>query len=135
MLFLHFIGITMGLGTSFAHIFLNIATSKMTKEEAKKFHIHSFALSKMGHIGLALLILSGLYLMTPYWTFLLTSAFLMTKLILVAILTILVVLISLESKRILKNDFDTGMKKIELYGKLSFVIGLAIVVLAILVFH
>ena len=70
MLFIHFIGLAMRLGTSFAHIFLNIATSKMTKEEATKFHIHSFALSKMGHIGLALLIISGLYLMTPYWNFL-----------------------------------------------------------------
>ena len=67
MLILHFIGLTMGLGTGFAHAFLGIVISKMQPDEATKFRLHSLVLGKMGFIGIVLLIFSGLYLMTPYW--------------------------------------------------------------------
>jgi len=36
MLIIHFLGLAMGLGTSFAIMFLGIAGSKMDKEEGKK---------------------------------------------------------------------------------------------------
>lgn len=55
MLILHFLGLTMGLGTSFAHAFLSIATSKMQEEEARRFQLHALVLSKMGHVGLSTL--------------------------------------------------------------------------------
>ena len=90
MLILHFIGLAMGLGTSFAHAFLGIATSKMSSEEATKFRLHSLALSRMGHIGIALLIISGLYLIIPYWTILPSSPLLVLKLVLVVILVVLI---------------------------------------------
>ena len=86
MLILHFIGLTMGLGTSFAHAFLGIAVSKMTPGEAIKFRLYSLVLSKMGNIGMGLLIFSGLYLITPYWNILQTLHLLIIKLALVIIL-------------------------------------------------
>ncbi len=67
MLIVHFIGLAMGIGTSFAFLFLGIASSKMEQNEGQKFTLNTFALAKMGHVGLALLIISGGYLMTPYW--------------------------------------------------------------------
>lgn len=85
MLILHFIGLTMGLGTGFAHGFLGIAASKMSPDEATRFRMHSLVLSRMGHIGLALLIVSGLYLITPYWAMLPHSPLLITKLSLVSV--------------------------------------------------
>jgi hypothetical protein len=72
-LILHFIGIAMGIGTSFAFMFVGIAASKMASEEAKTFQINAFSLSKMGHTGLTILVLTGLYLMTPYWEILPSS--------------------------------------------------------------
>ena len=47
MLILHFIGLVMGVGTSFAHAFLSQVTSKMTAEEATKFQVHSLVLGRM----------------------------------------------------------------------------------------
>jgi len=41
MLILHFVGLTMGLGTGFAHAFLGMATAKMSPEEVVKFRVHS----------------------------------------------------------------------------------------------
>ena len=48
MLILHFIGLAMGLGTSFAHAFLGISTAKMSPEEVVKFRVYSLVLGNMG---------------------------------------------------------------------------------------
>jgi uncharacterized membrane protein len=134
MLIVHFLGLAMGVGTSFAFMFLGIAASKMEKTESQKFRLNVMTLSKMGHIGLALLILSGGYLMTPYWSMLSITPLLIAKLSLVLVLTIIIVVISIKAKEAKKGDFETGMKKIEPLGKISLLISLTIVVLAVLIF-
>ncbi|MEQ9375976.1 MAG: hypothetical protein RIG68_12405 [Imperialibacter sp.] len=135
MLILHFIGLTMGLGTSFAHAFLSIATSKMSADEATKFRMHSMVLSRMGHIGLGLLIISGLYLITPYWAILPSSPLLMLKLALVVVLLVLLTLISSLTRKAGKGDAELQLKKMEQVGKMTLLCGLAIVVLAVYIFH
>jgi uncharacterized membrane protein len=135
MLVLHFIGLTMGLGTSFAHAFLGIATSKMSTEDATKFRLHSLVLSRMGHIGIGLLIVSGLYLITPYWTILPSSPLLIFKLTLVLVLVIILILINSSSKKARQSDAAGQLKKMEQLGKMTFIIGLTIVVLAVYIFH
>ncbi len=135
MLIIHFVGLVMGLGTSFAHAFLGIATSKMSKDEATKFRMHSLVLSRMGHIGISLLIISGLYLMTPYWSILPTSPLLILKLTLVALLVTLITLIGFSTKRAKKGDAETELRKMEQYGKMTLLVGLIIVVVAVFIFH
>lgn len=135
MLVLHFIGLTMGLGTSFAHLFLGIASSRMQPEEATKFRVKTLALTRMGHIGLTLLLVSGLYLITPYWKVLPSMPLLIAKLVLVSLLIALIVIISIKAKKAIKGDTAVEMKKIEPLGKLTFIIGLSIVILAVLIFR
>lgn len=135
MLILHFIGLTMGLGTSFAHAFLGMATSKMSADEATKFRLHSLVLSRMGHIGITLLIISGLYLITPYWSILLSSPLLILKLVLVVVLVVLITLISSAAKKAKAGDADVQFKKIGQIGKITLVIGLVIVIIAVYIFH
>ena len=79
MLITHFLGFAMGLGSSFAFFFLGIARSKMEKEEGQKFALNTFAMSRMGHIGLTLPIISGGYLMTPHWAVLGSRPLLIAK--------------------------------------------------------
>jgi len=135
MLIVHFLGLVMGLGSSFAFMFLGIAGSKMEQEEGKKFALNTFAMSSMGHIGLTMLIISGLYLMTPFWGVLPAQPMLIAKLILVLVLTITVVLLSIYSKRAKRGETESNLKKIASLGKVSLLSGLAIVVLAILIFR
>jgi len=135
MLILHFIGLTMGLGTSFAHAFLGIAAAKMSTDEVAKFRMQTMVLSRMGHVGLALLIISGLYLLTPFWSILPSSPLLIAKLVLVAALTVLISLIGVFTKRAQKADPEEQLKKMENLGKMTLIIGLAIVVLAVYIFH
>lgn len=125
MLIVHFLGLAMGLGTSFAFFFLGIAKSKMD----------SSILSTMGHIGLSMLIISGLYLMTPFWGALSAMPMLIAKLLLVLVLTISVIVATVYSKRAKKGDTETNLKKVAFVGKVALLSGLLIVILAVLIFH
>lgn len=58
--FFHFLGLTLGVGTSFAMMTLGASTSELTPEERAKFMLRAGALRKNGSIGLALLVLTGL---------------------------------------------------------------------------
>jgi len=135
MLTLHFIGLTMGLGTGFAQAFLGIVISKMPPGEATKFRLHSLVLGKMGFIGIVLLIFSGLYLMTPYWKVLPSTPLLILKLVLVTILVVLITLISITSKRAKNGDAEGSFKKMGPLGKMALITGLVIVILAVSIFH
>ena len=135
MLIIHFLGLTMGLGASFAVLFLRIAGSKMEKQEGQKFALNTFTLSAMGQTGLVMLILSGLYLMTPYWRILTVQPLLIAKLILVLVLTVSVILLSIYSKRAKKGDTEANLKKIANLGKVTLLSGITIVLLAVLVFQ
>ena len=134
MLMIHFLGLAMGLGTSFGFMFLRIAGSKMEKEERKKFALNSFAMSTMGHIGLTMLIVSGLYLITPFWASLAARPMLIAKLVLVLTLTLAVILATVYSRRAKRGDTEAYLKKMAALGKVSVLSGFAIVVLAVLIF-
>ena len=135
MLILHFIGLTMGLGTSFAHAFLGQVVAKLDREEAVKFRLQAMVLSRMGYVGIALLIGSGAYLIIPYWSTLPANPYLILKLVLVAILAVLILLIGRGTRMARKGDAEHNLKKIEPMGKLTLLIGIAIVILAVFIFH
>jgi uncharacterized membrane protein len=135
MLIIHFIGLAMGLGTSFGFMFLGIASAKMPADEAQKFNVNSFALSNMGHVGLLLLIVSGGYLMTPYWGSLSENPLLIAKLTLVVVLGTLIGIISANARKAKAGDADKYLKKIRPLGMISLLTALTIVILAVNVFH
>lgn len=135
MLILHFLGIAMGAGVSFAFLFLGLTARKMAKEEAQKFMLNSYNLTRMGNIGLVLLFLSGGYLMTPYWKLLGEMPLLATKLVLFLALGAFLGMISSNARKARQGDSEKYMKKIETFGKLALLVTITIVVLAVLSFH
>lgn len=58
--FLHFIGLALGVGASFAVVALGYAARDLPPEERTKFLLRAAALRKNGSYGLALLLLSGI---------------------------------------------------------------------------
>ena len=135
MLIIHFLGLAIGLGTSFGYMFLGIAASKMQKDEALKFTLQSFSLSKMGTIGLILLVLSGGYLMTPYWASLADRPLLIAKLSLVVVLIVMIIMLNMAANKAKKGDLENQLKKIPILGRLSMLTAITIVVLAVLNFR
>lgn len=135
MLIIHFIGLAMGLGTSIGFIFLGAAASKMEKAEQQKFMLNAFALSNMGKTGIVLLVLSGSYLMTPYWKVLTDTPLLMVKLGLVLLLIVLIITITSLMNKVKKGEAEKYLPKIPMIGRISLLTTLAIVILAVYVFH
>ncbi len=134
MLIVHFIGLAMGIGTSFAFMFLGRAGARMEEEEALTFKLNSFTLSRMGHVGLTLLIISGGYLMTPYWRNLTAYPLLIAKLLLVLLLAALIGIMS-STVRKARDDMEKHLKKIETLGNIALLTGLIIVILAVYNFN
>lgn len=135
MLALHLLGLAMGLGYCFAFVFLGVASSEVEKEADKKFRMDTFVLNRMGHIGLGLSIISGLYLMTPFWESLSARPLLIAKLAVVLVLTVSLSMISVYSRRAKRGAAEENLRKIAALVKLAFVSGILIITLAVLVFR
>jgi hypothetical protein len=134
-LFLHFIGLAMGVGTSFAMMALGRAASKLEIEERIKFGLTISVLRRVGQIGLTLLILSGFYLMTPFWKTLSTMPFMITKLILVLILVILVSMIDINFARAKKGDPGIHLMKNGKIGPFALLTAILIIIMGVVSFH
>lgn len=89
----------------------------------------------MGQTGVGILLLSGFYLITPYWATLSAMPTLITKLVLVAILLILITVTSLLARKGVKTNDPAVVAKLRPLGMLTFITGLSIVVMAVLTFH
>jgi uncharacterized membrane protein len=133
MLIVHLLGLAMGVGTSFAFLFLGFRTLKLDSAVAPKFVINTLYLGTMGHIGLSMLIISGGYLMTPYWGLLASKPLLIAKLSLVVVLTVFIIISGVAARKAKKGDL-TVLKKIRKMGPFTLLISVAIVILAVLVF-
>jgi uncharacterized membrane protein len=132
-LFFHFIGLAMAVGTGFANLFLASAASKMQPAERGAFMSKTMVLVRMGQIGLGLLLITGFYLITPYWKVLGSMPTLIAKLTCVGLLLIMVVVTSLMAKKAKKDP--SIFAKLRPLGLLNFFIGLTIVILAVFTFH
>src|SRR5690606_36330291 len=107
----------------------------MNKDETAKFRLQTMVISTMGHIGMGLLLVSGFYLISPYWKVLSSMPLLMLKLGLVLTLIILIGLIGAEKKKAEKGNAEVHLKRMEQMGKFTLLVGVAIVVIAVSVFH
>ena len=134
MLIVHFIGLAMGLGTSFAMMFLGIAASKLPVEERGDFMLKASFVTKMGHIGLVLLFLSGGYMMTPYWSQLGAMPTLIAKLSLFVVLGGIVGIMTSKIKKAKAGDMSQ-LLSVKKMGPLGLLTSVAIVILAVLTFH
>ncbi len=135
MLIVHFIGIAMSAGTSLGFLFLAKASKGLSPDEALKFRLNSFSLSKMGNIGLILLFISGGYLMTPYWKSLGSMPLLMIKLVLFLAIGAFIGIMSSKVKKAKKGDAETHLKSVSTLGNLAAITVLVIITLAVLSFH
>ena len=134
-LIIHFIGLAMGLGTGFSHLFLGLSIENMSKEEGLDFSIKIQAVNKMGRIGTLLLLLSGFYLIIPYHQSILTMPLLMAKLGCVLLLVVLLEILKGYCKKALAGEAEVYLGKMKKIGKITIPLSVLIVVLAVLVFH
>lgn len=135
MLVLHFIGLAMAIGAGFANLFLGTVASKLEPADRASFMSRTMILGIMGRSGLGLLVLSGLGLATPYWSTLDEMPLFMAKLALIVVLLVSVSFALMLVARAKKQGNPAILAKLKPLGMLNFLLGLAIIVLAVLTFH
>ena len=139
LLFLHFVGIALGVGTGFAFMALGIASKDMALPDRGAFMLRAFVLARNGNIGLLLLLVSGLGLVMKRGGLAAVGeqggvAFKIKILLFVVLLGVVGYMDSL----IKKAKRDKGgplMAKIPKLGPVALTLSLGIIVCAVLAFH
>jgi uncharacterized membrane protein len=137
LLFLHFIGLALGVGTSFAIARLGAASADMPPEERKKFMLRAGILSKNGSAGLGLLILSGVgmfVLRGPKEMLAFGGGALHLKLTLVVILCGVFGYLQTVQKKVRQAEGGPLMAKLPKLGGIMLLLSIAIVAAAVAAF-
>lgn len=137
LLFLHFIGLALGLGTSFAMLTLGAAARELSPEERGKFMLRVGALRKNGSAGLGLLILSGLamfILRGPLEMLRFGGGALHVKLTLVVILIGFFGYMQVVMKKVREAGGGPLMAKLPKLGAIMLALSVAIVLCAVIAF-
>jgi uncharacterized membrane protein len=138
VLFLHFIGLALGLGTSFAMATLMKGTSDLSPEERTKFMLRAGVLRKNGSYGLLLLILSGLSLFImrgPKAVFAWGGGAFHLKLTLVVILIGVFGYLQVLSKKVREAGGGPLMGKLRTVSAIMLALSVAIVAAAVAAFQ
>jgi uncharacterized membrane protein len=134
LLILHFLGLAMGFSVSFANMVMGGIIEKAAPAEKPVLGRFPLAMSRVGDIGLALLLLSGFGLLFLKWGgFAAMPGIFHVKLTLVVVLIGLIGYIHALQKKI-RNGDAAAATTIQVVGKAAFVTAVAIVVCAVLSF-
>ena len=138
LLIIHFVGLALGVGTSFATLRLGFATRDLPPAERAQFFKRVMALGKNGSLGLALLIASGLgmvFTRGPTSVFSAGGVAFHVKLTLVLVLAGLLGFMQVLIKRVREKQDAQAMATIAKVGPVMLVTGVGIIVAAVLAFH
>ncbi len=135
MLIIHILSVAIFIGAAISGFMLKRVSNKFEEDLFIKFNTALLTLNYLGKTGLTLLIITGGYLMTPYWSVLSTMPLLMTKLALVILLLVLLVIISIKAKKAKKQQQLQTFNKLVPLQNLNLTISIIVLILAVLVFH
>ncbi|GAF01453.1 hypothetical protein [Saccharicrinis fermentans] len=103
MLIIHLLSVATFIGAALSAFVLSRVADKLDQEGKIKVKTALLSLNYLGKTGLTLLVITGGYLMTPYWAALGSMPLLVTKLIIVVVLLVVLVLLSIQAKKAKKN--------------------------------
>lgn len=138
LLILHFLGLALGVGASFAFFTLGIATKDLAPAERLELMKRTASISKNGSIGLALLIVSGLgFLLTRGVSavFAWGGPAFHAKLTLVVLLCGFVGYSQVLMKRVRTGSDPSAAVRLPKIGRVMLFLSVSIVICAVLAFH
>jgi hypothetical protein len=138
LLMIHFLGLALGVGTSFAMLRLGMASRDLEPAERAKFMIRASAVSKNGGIGVGLLVLSGLgmlFMRGPASVFATGGPAFHVKLTLVVILAGVLGYSQVLTKRAREAGGGPALAALPKVGAALLFLSVAIVVAAVIAFQ
>ena len=134
MLILHFLGLAMGLAVPFSSMVMHGLLAKAAPSEQQVLARFAPAMSRVGDVGLALLIITGLALvLTKYGGFDVMPWQFQVKMAAVALLIGLVGYIHVLMRKA-RNGDAAAAARIPVVGRVTFLLGVIAVVFAVLAF-
>jgi len=138
LLAIHFLGLTLGVGTGFAMMALGRATADLPMEERAKFMLRASVLSKNGSVGFGLLVLSGLGMMAMRGfgqTFAVGGGAFHVKLTLVLVMAGVLGYLQVLVKKVRQAGGGPLMAKLPRAGGAMLALGVAVLILAVVAFQ
>lgn len=138
LLMTHFVGLSLGVGASFAGLTLRAASSELEPAERAKFTLRALRVSKNGSVGLLLLLVSGLgmfFMRGPAATLAAGGPAFHAKLTLVVILCGLFGYSQVLGKRAREANGGPALSKLAQVSTAILLLGVAIIVAAVLAFQ
>ena len=138
LLMIHFLGLALGVGASFAMITLGIASAGLEPVERRTFMLRAMAVSKNGSIGFLLLVLSGLgmfFMRGPASVFAAGGPAFHAKLTLVVIMAGVLGYSQVLRKRAREAGDAKAMAALPKVGTALLALSIAIVVAAVIAFQ
>jgi uncharacterized membrane protein len=134
-LMLHFVGLAMGLSTGFANMVMAAVMSKAAPPERAILGRFPLVMSKVGKIGLSLLLVTGVAMVYTRWAGFSAMAWTFNvKMAAVVLLVIAVGYVSMLERRVKKGDLSV-LPRIQTAGKAAFAFALVAMVFAVLTFN
>lgn len=137
LLFLHFIGLALGVGTGFANLALGMALKDLPPEERTKAALRNLVLAKNGSYGLLLLLLSGIgmtLLRGVSATFAWGGGAFHAKLTLVVIMIGVLGYMQALIARAKRENGGPALAKLPQVGKIMLPLGIGVVLAAVIAF-
>ena len=137
LLIMHFLGLSLGVGTGFAMMTLGISTKDMSPADAGAFMRRASLVGVNGSIGLLLLIVSGVAMVMSRGVDVVMAwggGMFHVKLTLVAIFLGVFGYLQVLVKKFKAGDAAAAVR-LQSVSKIMLLLGVAIVVVAVLAFH
>ncbi len=134
MLIIHLLSVVMFVGAALSAFVLSKVANKFDSQFKLAINRALLSLNYLGKTGLTLLVITGGYLMTPYWKALGVMPLLVTKLSVVVILIVVLVLLSIKAKKAKKQPGDSTFGAVNKLNAVNLFLGVATIILAVLVF-
>jgi len=138
LLMLHFVGLALGVGASFALFTLRQAGARLSPEERTKFILGTLSVSKNGSYGLVLLLVTGLgmfFMRGPGAVMAAGGPAFHAKLTLVVILCGVVGYSQALGKRVREAGGGPALAKLPAVSNAVLLLGVAIVIAAVIAFQ
>jgi uncharacterized membrane protein len=137
LLFIHFIGLAMGVGTGFANLALGMTMKDLPPDERVKVALRNLVLSRNGSIGLLLLLLSGIGMTLSRGlaaTFAWGGPAFHAKLTLVVLMIGTLGYMQMLIARVKRENGGPAMAKLPVVGRVMFFLGIATILAAVIAF-
>jgi uncharacterized membrane protein len=137
LLFFHFIGLAMGVGTGFANLALGATMKDLPPEERVKVALRNLVLSRNGSIGLLLLLVTGIGMTLSRGlsaTFAWGGPAFHAKLTLVVLMIGTLGYMQMLIARVKRENGGPAMAKLPVVGRVMFGLGIATVLAAVIAF-